>query len=70
MGFVLRYIRFKAFSRAFRGYHTGWFVVGAAVWMIQRVRRRQDVVFRTLLQPGERLVIRAPGPASLHSPDD
>ncbi len=62
---LLRYLQLKAFGRAFRGYHTAWLVVGAAAWMINRARNREDVVYRTLLKPGERLVVTASrrGPA-------
>ena len=69
MGFLLRYIQLRAFGRAFRGRHTAWFVVGAAAWMIKRAREREDVVFRTLLEPGQRLVVRSSPPGSL-PPDD
>jgi hypothetical protein len=54
---VLRYLQVKAFGRGMRGYNTAWFVVGAAVWMLLRARRSEDVVYRTKLNPGERLVI-------------
>ena len=56
---VLRYFQVKAFGRGMRGYNTAWFVVGAAVWMFLRARRSEDVVYRTKLLPGERLVIDA-----------
>ena len=54
---VLNYLQVKAFGRGMRGYNTAWFVVGAAVWMLLRARRSEDVVYRTKLNPGERLVI-------------
>ena len=54
---LLRYFQVKAFGRGMRGYNTAWFVVGAAVWMLLRARRSEDVVYRTKLNPGERLVI-------------
>jgi hypothetical protein len=53
-----RYIQRKAFGRGARGYHTAWFVIGAAAWMANRARRRQDVIFRTELKPGESLVVK------------
>jgi hypothetical protein len=67
---ILRYLQFKAFGRGMRGYNTAWFVVGAAVWMLLRARRGEDVVYRTRLNPGERLVIRsgAPGSSSSSNP--
>ena len=63
---VLRYLQVKAFGRGMRGYNTAWFVVGATVWMLLRARRSEDVVYRTKLLPGERLVINAgrSGPTS------
>jgi hypothetical protein len=67
---VLRYIQFKAFGRAFRGYHTAWLVVGAAAWMINRARHREDVIYRTLLKPGERLVVTASRRGSAPFPGD
>lgn len=57
MDTLLRYIQLKSFGRAFRGYHTAWLVVGVAAWMANRARHQQDVVYRTLLKPGERLVV-------------
>ncbi len=60
---LLNYFRVKAFGRGVRGYHSAWFVVGVAMWMIHRARNREDVVYRTRLKPGERLLVRtfAPG---------
>ncbi|MGH9080149.1 MAG: hypothetical protein ACRDYE_08780 [Acidimicrobiales bacterium] len=69
MGNLLRYIQLKAFGRGFRGYHTAWLVVGTAAWMINRARHREDVVYRTVLRPGERLVVRTSRPGSVRSPD-
>ncbi len=65
---ILRYIQLKAFGRGFRGYHTAWFVVGAAAWMINRARHQDDVVYRTVLKPGERLVVKTSRPGSPQSP--
>jgi hypothetical protein len=63
---LLRYIQLKAFGRGIRGYHTAWLVVGAAAWMINRARHQDDVIYRTVLKPGERLVVQTsrPGPTS------
>jgi hypothetical protein len=66
---LLRYIQLKAFGRGLRGYHTAWIVVGVAVWMINRARHQDDVVFRTVLKPGERLIVRASQPSSGSSSD-
>lgn len=59
MDTFLRYIQIRAFGRGLRGYHTAWFVVAAAAWMFQRARRHEDVIYRTKLKAGERLVISA-----------
>jgi hypothetical protein len=67
MDTLLRYIQVKAFGRGFRGYHTAWLVVGVAVWMINRARHQDDVVYRTELKPGERLVVRTSKPSSSRS---
>ena len=63
---LLRYGQVRSFGRGMRGYNTAWFVVGAALWMVLRARRSEDVVFRTKLKPGERLVINA-GPSDVTS---
>jgi hypothetical protein len=56
---LLRYIQLRAFGRGLRGYHTAWFVVGVAAWMLLKALRHDDVIFRTRLKTGERLVISA-----------
>jgi hypothetical protein len=56
---VLRYFQVRSIGRGMRGYNTAWFVVGAALWMVLRARRSEDVVYRTKLKPGERLLINA-----------
>jgi hypothetical protein len=58
MDSVLRFLQIKAFSRGLRGYHTAWIVIGVAIWMLNRARNQSDVVYRTQLKPGERLLIR------------
>ncbi len=65
----LRYIQVRAFGRGMRGYNTAWFVVGVAVWMLIRARRSEDVVYRTKLNPGERLVISSSPAGSTSSSD-
>jgi hypothetical protein len=67
---LLNFLRVKAFSRGLRGYHTAWFVVGVAMWMMHRARTREDVVYRTRLKPGERLVIRTLAPGGSDTPGD
>lgn len=66
---LLRYVQLKAFGRGFRGHHTAWLVVGAAAWMVNRARHQDDVVYRTKLEPGERLVITTGKSGSIESPD-
>lgn len=70
MDSLFRYIQRKAFGRALRGYHTAWLVVGAAAWIANRARHRQDVVYRTLLKPGERLVVTTFRPGSAPPPGE
>jgi hypothetical protein len=67
MDTLLHYIQVRTFGRGLRGYHTAWFVVGAAIWMINRARHADDVVYRTELKPGERLVVRTSKPPSRHA---
>jgi hypothetical protein len=67
MDALLNYIQLKAFGRGMRGYHTAWFVIGVAIWMLNRARRQQDVVYRTELKPGERLLVRSSKPPSAKS---
>jgi hypothetical protein len=59
----LRYLQVRAFGRGMRGHNLAWFVVGIAMWMLLRARKSEDVVYRTKLNPGERLFIRS-GPSS------
>lgn len=67
MELLLRYAQMKAFGRGMRGHNRAWFVVGAGVWMLLRARRSEGVVYRTKLDPGERLVIEASPPGSASS---
>jgi hypothetical protein len=55
---VLHYIQVKAFGRGLRGYHSAWLVVGVALWMFNRARHQDDVIYRTELKPGERLIVK------------
>jgi hypothetical protein len=55
---ILNFLQWRAIGRALRGYHTAWLVVGVAIWMLGRARNQSDVIFRTELKPGERLLIR------------
>jgi hypothetical protein len=69
MDTLLRYIQVKAFERGLRGYHTAWIVVGVAVWMLNRARHHDDVLYRTVLKPGERLMVRTSEATSSTSSD-
>ncbi|HEY1988567.1 MAG TPA: hypothetical protein VGG43_03820 [Acidimicrobiales bacterium] len=63
---LLRYFVKNGFRRGFRGEHPIWFVVGVSAWLLIRARRHDDdVVYRTVLRPGERLAVvtREPGSA-------
>jgi hypothetical protein len=63
---LLRYFVKNGFRRGFRGEHPIWFVVGVSAWLLVRARRHDDeVVYRTVLRPGERLAVvtREPGSA-------
>lgn len=63
---ILRYLLKNGFRRGFRGEHPIWFVVGVSAWLLIRARRHDDdVVYRTVLHPGERLevITRNPGSA-------
>jgi hypothetical protein len=62
MDTLLRYIQVKAFGRGFRGYHTAWIVIGVAVWMLNRARNEDHVVYRTKLKPGEQLIVKTSKP--------
>jgi hypothetical protein len=64
MDTLLRYIQVRAFGRGLRGYHSAWVVIGVAIWMINRARSADDVVYRTELKPGERLLVRTSKPPS------
>ncbi len=62
MDALLRSLQSRAFARGLRGYHTAWVVVGAALWMLNRFRHRDNVVFRTRLDPGEQLIVKTTPP--------
>ena len=66
---ILRYFQVRAFGRGMSGRNTAWFVIAAALWMVIRARRGEDVVYRTKLLPGERLLIRS-GPSDPSSSPD
>jgi hypothetical protein len=48
-----------------RGGHPAWLVLGASAWLLNRSRKkRDDVVYRTQLQPGEGLIVTTRPPVS------
>ena len=63
MDSLLRYFQLKAFGRGFSG-HSAWLVVGAALWMFNRALNQNDVIYRTELKPGERLIVTPIEPSS------
>ncbi len=69
MGTVLQYLQVRALGLGLRGRHTAWFVVAAALWLMNRARRGEDVVYRTELKAGERLVIGTHPPGTTPAAD-
>ncbi len=68
---ILRYLVKNGFRRGFRGEHPIWFVVGVSAWLLIRARRHDDdVVYRTVLRPGERLAVVTRDPGSAEPPGD
>jgi hypothetical protein len=67
---LLRAFQARAFREARQGRHSAWFVIGAALWMVNRSRRGDGIVFRTKLQPGEGLLITTRAPGSPAPVDD
>ncbi len=56
MDSILQYFQLRAFGRGLRG-HSAWIVLGVAIWMLNRARHPDDVIYRTELKPGERLIV-------------
>jgi hypothetical protein len=55
----------NGFRRGMRGGHPAWFVLGASAWLLNRSRKkRDDVIYRTQLQPGEGLIVTTRPPSS------
>jgi len=60
---LLRTLVRQGFRRGTRGGHPAWLVVAAGAWMATRARRRgDDVAYRTVLRPGESLVVTTASP--------
>jgi len=66
---ILRSLQSRAFRQAWRGRHSAWFVIGAGLWMVNRARRGDGVVYRTKLEPGESLLVTTRRPGSLPPTD-
>ena len=49
------------------GRGVAWIVVGVAIWMLNRARHQEDVIYRTELKPGERLLVRTSKPTASKS---
>jgi hypothetical protein len=48
----------NGFRRGMRGGNSAWFVLAAGAWILSRSRKKRDeVVYRTLVQPGEGLIV-------------
>lgn len=61
MDSLLHYLQVRAFGRGLGG-HRAWIVVAVALWMLNRARHQDDVVYRTELKPGERLIVKTMTP--------
>jgi hypothetical protein len=57
VGSVLRFLQARALARGRAGKGSTWLVVAAGLWLLNRARSGDDVIFRTKLEPGEGLVI-------------
>lgn len=62
---LYRFLISNGLRRGMRGGHPAWFVLGVSAWLLNRSRKkRDDVVYRTQLQPGEGLVVTTRSPVS------
>ncbi|HXA33436.1 MAG TPA: hypothetical protein VNV87_14360 [Acidimicrobiales bacterium] len=60
-----RFVISNGLRRGMRGNHPVWFVLGASAWLLSRSRRKRDqVVYRTVLQPGEGMIVTTRPPVS------
>jgi hypothetical protein len=58
---LLRILVQNGFRRGFRGEGPAWFVIGVSAWALNRARKNtDDVIYRTLLKPGEQLIVTRP----------
>jgi hypothetical protein len=62
---LYRFLISNGFRRGMRGGRPAWFVLGASAWLLNRSRKKRDeVVYRTQLQPGEGLIVTTRPPVS------
>lgn len=60
-----RFVISNGFRRGMRGGQPAWLVLGASAWLLNRSRKkRNEVVYRTVLQPGEGLIVTTRPPVS------
>ena len=65
MDWVLRLLVQNGFRRGLRGEGPAWLVIGISAWVLNRARRNtDDVIFRTVLKPGEHLIVATQDQAS------
>jgi hypothetical protein len=62
---LYRFLISNGFRRGMRGGNSAWFVLGTSAWLLNRSRKKRDhVVYRTQLQPGEGLIVTTRPPVS------
>ncbi len=62
---LLRLAISNGLRRGMRGGNPAWFVLVASAWLVNRSRKKRDqVVYRTVLQPGEGLIFTSRPPVS------
>jgi hypothetical protein len=62
---LFRFVISNGFRRGLRGGRPVWFVLAGSAWLLNRSRKqRDDVVYRTQLQPGEGLIVTTRPPVS------
>ncbi|MGA7418068.1 MAG: hypothetical protein WB765_10840 [Acidimicrobiales bacterium] len=60
---LLRIAMSNGLRRGMRGGSPVWFVLGISAWALNRSRRKRDgVVYRTVLQPGEGMILTSQPP--------
>jgi hypothetical protein len=60
---LFRFLERKAFHRGMRG-RSVFLVLGAALWMVNRARHSDRLVYRTRVRPGDRFVITSSAPGA------